>query len=210
MGSVRTGSVSPRFGGWTRAAGAARLFGVAGRIGNGGTRGASVLATERLDLERFTLADAPFVVELLNDADFLRFIGDKGVRDDESARAYLRAGPLASYERHGFGLWLVRRRSDGAALGTCGLVKRDALDDVDVGFAFLPEHRGQGYAFEAAAAVLAHARDALGLARVVAVAAAGNERSARLLERLGLRFERTVRLAPGTPPARLFTPGDAT
>ena len=114
-----------------------------------------VLATERLTLRRFTVADAPFTLALLNDPAWLEFIGDKGVRTLEDARDYLRNGPIAMYEREGFGLYLVLRKRGGVPIGMCGLIKRASLADVDVGFAFLPDHRGQGYAHEATAAVLA-------------------------------------------------------
>ena len=149
-----------------------------GRLGWGGGAVGSpagiVLRSVRLVLREFEPGDAAFVLELVNEPPFREFIGDKGVRSLEGARAYLRDGPLASYARHGFGLWLVERRGGGEALGMCGLLKRDALPDPDIGFAFLERHWGRGYAFEAASAVLAHARDALRLPRVVAVTAVGN------------------------------------
>lgn len=165
-----------------------------------------VLTTPRLALDELTGADATFLVALLNDPDFLRYIGDRGVRTEDDARRYLEKGPVDSYRRLGFGLWLVRRREDGERLGICGLLKRDTLDDVDLGFAFLPQFRGQGYARESAAAVLAHARDVLGIARVVAIASRDNDASARLLEAVGLRFERLVRLGVESPEVALFVP----
>ncbi len=165
-----------------------------------------VLTTPRLALDELTDADASFLVALLNDPDFLRYIGDRGVRNEDDARVYLAKGPFDSYRRHGHGLWLVRRRDDAERLGICGLLKRDTLDDVDLGFAFLPQFRGQGYARESAAAVLAHARDALGIARVVAIASRDNDASARLLEAVGLRFERLVRLGVDSPELALFVP----
>ena len=156
---------------------------------------ASVLETPRLILRRFSLEDAAFVFGLVNDPAWLEHIGDRKVRTLEDARAYLRRGALAMYETMGFGMYVVTLKESGEAIGTCGLVKRDGLDDVDIGFAFLPQYRGQGFASESAAAVLGHAR-ALGLKRVVAIVSAGNHRSIRLLERIGLTFERMVKL-PG-------------
>jgi RimJ/RimL family protein N-acetyltransferase len=153
-----------------------------------------ILATERLDLRRFTVADAPFILVLLNDPAWIEFIGDKGVRTQEDARNYLRSGPIAMYEREGFGLYLVERRRDRTPIGMCGLIRRPSLTDVDIGFAFLPDHRGQGYAHEAAAAVLAYGRDALGLQRIVAITSPGNVRSATLLEKLGMTLKKTVML----------------
>ncbi len=98
----------------------------------------NVLSTERLILRRLTTGDAEFIFELLNDPDFLRFIGDKGVRSLDDARGYILSGPVASYAQHGFGLWLVELKGSNTPVGICGLLKRDALDDVDIGFAFLP------------------------------------------------------------------------
>lgn len=165
-----------------------------------------VLITPRLALDELTDADANFLVALLNDPDFLRFIGDRGVRTETQALRYLADGPCASYRRVGFGLWLVRRLDDDERLGISGLLKRDTLDDVDLGFAFLPQFRGQGYARESGAAVLAHARDVLGIARVVAIASRDNHASARVLEAVGLRFERLVRLGVESPEVALFAP----
>jgi len=165
------------------------------------------LATERLRLRPFDLGDAAFALRLLNEPGFLRHIGDKGVRTLEDARAYLADGPLASYARHGFGLLAVVPRAGGEPLGMCGLLKRDVLPDPDVGFALLAAHEGRGYAFEAASAVLADARERLGLARIVALVAPDNARSIRLLERLGMFPEGAVRLAEGDAPCRLFALG---
>lgn len=165
---------------------------------------APVIETERLVLRRLTLDDAGFILGLLNEPSFLRFIGDKGVRTLDDARAYIGDGPMASYERHGFGLYLTSLRESGEPIGICGLVKRAALDDVDVGFAFLPRYWSRGYASEAASAVLAYAKRALGLARVAGITDPENAGSIRVLEKLGLEFVGMVRLAEGTPEVRLF------
>lgn len=166
--------------------------------------GSVVAETERLTLRRLTVEDAPFILELVNDADWLRYIGDKGVRNLEDARRYIESGPMESYARHGFGLFLVGRRPAGTPLGMCGLIKRDGLDDVDVGYAFLPRFRGCGYAAEAGAAALRFAREGAGLKRVVAITTPDNARSIRVLERLGFSFERMVRLTPESHDVRLF------
>ncbi len=154
-----------------------------------------VLETERLTLREQTLEDAEFILGLLNQPSFLRHVGDKGVRTLEDARGYLENGPIDSYRRLGLRV----------PMGICGLIKRETLDDVDVGFAFVPEFWSQGYAFESASAVLAHARDALGLERIVAVVSPDNQASIRLLEKLGLRFERMVRLSEDEPEIKLFS-----
>ncbi len=168
-----------------------------------------VLETERLELRRFTLDDAPFVLQLLNEPSFLHFIGDRGVRDLQQARTYVRERILRSYEQFGFGIYLVELKSSAEPIGTCGLVKRDGLKDVDIGFAFLPRHWSQGYATEAAAAVMRYGLDDLGLPRIVAVANADNERSFRVLEKIGLRLERPLSLAGIEADLRLFVPSDS-
>jgi len=148
-----------------------------------------IAETERLRLRPFHESDAPMVLELLNDPAWLRFIGDRKVRSLDDARDYVRK-LSGGYERNGFGLYLVERKDDREPLGMCGLVKRDTLRDPDLGFAFLARHRGAGYAEEAARATLAHAKSDLGLPRLAAIATPDNERSARLLERLGFARER--------------------
>jgi RimJ/RimL family protein N-acetyltransferase len=163
-----------------------------------------LIETPRLGLRELAVGDAAFMNELLNDEHFLRNIGDRGVRSEADARRYLLDGPIASYRTHGFGLWLVQLKQGGEALGICGLVRRAGLDDVDVGFAFLPRHWSRGYAREAAAAVLRHAREVLALRRIVAITDPGNEASARVLESIGLAFERMVRLTPEAKALRLF------
>ncbi|MEP6621800.1 MAG: GNAT family N-acetyltransferase [bacterium] len=163
-----------------------------------------VLESDRLVLRRITEDDALFLLELLNDEAFLRFIGDRGVRTEDDARAYARNGPIASYQRHGFGLLLTALKDDNTPIGICGLLKRDTLEDVDVGFAFLPAFRTRGYAFEAVTAVLSYARGTLGLSRVVAIVNADNERSRKLLMRAGLQFERLVQQESDGPSVELF------
>jgi [ribosomal protein S5]-alanine N-acetyltransferase len=155
-----------------------------------------LLETPRLRLRDLDDGDAGFILRLLNERGFLRFIGDRGVRNLDDARRYIASGPRASYERHGFGLWLVERKQDGVALGICGLLKRDVLEDVDIGFAFLEEFAGQGYACEAARQTVETARSQFGLDRLVAITHPDNRRSLRLLDRLDFRFERKVAL-PG-------------
>ena len=155
-----------------------------------------VLQTERLRLRRMTPEDAPFMLGLLNDPAWHRFIGDRGIRTVEGARDYIIKGPMDMVARLGFGFDVVELRENGYPIGVCGLAKRDFLDDVDIGYAFLPQYGGQGYAIEAAQGVLAHAKE-LGLQRIVATVRPDNSASIRLLEKLGLRFASTIE-APDT------------
>lgn len=151
-----------------------------------------IASTKRLILRHFVLDDAPFILKLVNEPTWIQFIGDRNVHTLSDAQKYLTDGALASYQHHGFGLYLVQLRSDGTPIGTCGLVKRDGLSEVDIGFALLPLFTGHGYAFEAATAVLEHARTDLGLMRLVAITAVDNERSMRLLQKLGLQYEKRI------------------
>ena len=165
---------------------------------------AHVLETERLILRRLTVEDDAFIFELLNDPAWLRFIGDKGVRTREDARDYIRKGPMAMYERVGFGLYLTERKGDGVPIGLCGLIKRDSLEDVDLGFAFLPEFRKQGYAHESASATLVYGKSVFGLKRIVAIASPDNSRSTLLLEKLGMKFLKAVKLAQDEDEVSLY------
>ena len=163
-----------------------------------------VLQTARLVLDRFTTDDAEFVLALLNEPSFLRFIGDRGVRTVEDARNYIIEGPVHSYERFGFGLYLVRLRNGGVPIGMCGLLRRETLEDADVGFAFSPAFWGNGYARESAAAVVEYAMRDLGLTRLVAIVSPENRASISVLEDLGLRFEKTTKLTPEGKDIQLF------
>jgi RimJ/RimL family protein N-acetyltransferase len=150
----------------------------------------TVLETERLILRELTFDDAPFILTLLNDPSFLRYINDKNVRNLEDARQYMLNGPIASYARNGFGLYLVELKDTAVPIGLCGLLKREELPDPDIGFAFHPDYWGKGFAYESASAVMNDARERLGRRRVLAIVMPDNETSIRLLEKLGMRFER--------------------
>lgn len=164
----------------------------------------ATLTTARLKIRPLTLADAPFVVTLLNDPAFIRNIGDRGVRSETDARDYLTAGPLASYVEHGFGLNAVELSSGHEPIGICGLLQRIELPSPDIGFAFLPPYRAQGYAFEAAAAVKADAQERHGIDTILAIVNPDNAPSIRLLERLGFEFERLFRFAAEGRDLKLF------
>lgn len=163
-----------------------------------------VLETKRLRVCRLSVDDAGFILKLLNEPSFIQNIGDRQVRTIDEARAYILKGPVASYVKHGFGLWLVETKESGARIGICGLLKREVLEDVDIGYALLPEFWSKGYALESASAVLSYAREELGLKRVLAVVNANNQSSIRLLSKLGFEFEKMVRLSADAPEIKLY------
>jgi [ribosomal protein S5]-alanine N-acetyltransferase len=163
-----------------------------------------VLETERLILRHLTVKDSEFMLELLNDPSWLQFIGDRGVRTVDDARNYILQNLVAMYDRLGFGLYLTKLKGEGVPIGICGLVKRDYLEDVDIGFALLPNFRGKGYAYESASAVMEYGKRTLGLNRIVAIASPDNYASAKLLEKLGFNFERMVKLSDDGESVNLF------
>lgn len=163
-----------------------------------------VLETDRLILRQMSVDDADFMLGLMNDPSWLRFIGDRGVRTREDARAYILKGPIDMYDRLGFGMYLTELKEEGVPIGICGLVKRDFLADVDIGFALLPAFWGQGYAYEAAAAVMERGKAVLGLKRIVAITNPENQSSIKLLEKLGFKFDRMIRATADGPEIRLF------
>lgn len=153
------------------------------------------ITTERLTLRPFTLSDAEFIVDQVNQPSFIQNIRDVGVRTLADAEKYLENGPIASYEKNGFGLLAVILNDTAQTIGMCGLIKRDELEDVDIGYAFLPAYWSRGYAVESAKAVLTHAKDRLGLKRVVAIVDPQNTGSIRVLEKIGMTFEKMVKLS---------------
>ena len=163
-----------------------------------------VLQTERLSLRWLHAGDAAFILELVNEPSWLRYIGDRGVATLEDAENYIRNGPVEMYRRLGFGLYLVELKEAGQPLGICGLIKREALEDVDLGFAFLPRYWGRGYAFESAAAVVGHGKLVFGLSRIVAITSQDNDPSAKVLAMLGFRLERMLRLDPDGEELKLY------
>ena len=152
----------------------------------------SILQTSRLIVRKFTTDDAPFMLQLLNDPTWIRYIGDRNVHTIEEAEKYLLDGSLKNYQNHGFGFYMVCHRESGAPIGTCGFTKRDFLSHPDFGFAFLPEYTGQGYAIETAVATMAYAEEVLKLERLVAITLPDNIRSIHLLIKVGFRFEKAI------------------
>ena len=155
------------------------------------------LITERQIIRPFVVEDAPFILRLLNEPSFIENIVDKGVRTLPQAEDYLRQGPLASYATHGHGLWMVQHRVTGAPMGMCGLIKRETLPEIDLGYAFVPEFWGLGFAQEAAAACVAFGWEQLRCEGILAIVSPGNRPSIRLLEALGFVAQGRMELAPG-------------
>jgi RimJ/RimL family protein N-acetyltransferase len=156
-----------------------------------------VIETDRLILRWVEEKDAEFIYALLNEPGWLKYIGDKGIRTLEDARNYIQNGPRAMYEREGFGLFLTELKEDHTPIGLCGLIKREGLEDVDIGFAFLSGYQSQGYAYEAASGTLEFAKN-LGLKRIVAITTKDNDSSCRLLEKLGMELDGFVTLPNDT------------
>ena len=155
----------------------------------------TILETHRLLLREFELSDANFIVKLVNSPNWLEFIGDKGVKTIDDAIQYLEDGPIKSYKKNGFGLWLVELKDSKLPIGMCGLIKRETIENVDIGFAFLPQYSGQGYGFEIASATMSYAKNNLGLDKVIAITDSNNIASIGLLNKIGLSFEKTLALS---------------
>lgn len=149
--------------------------------------------------------DAEFVLRLLNEPAFLQNIGDRGVHDVDQAHAYIQTRIAELEDNHGRGMYLIELRDGALPIGICGLLKRESLPDVDLGFALLEDHGGKGFALEAASAVVGYARESLGLLRLLAIVSPANPRSAKLLEKLGFVSEGLVRLGPDDGELLLFS-----
>ena len=163
-----------------------------------------ILQTDRLRLRRLTPGDATFIFELVNEPSFIENIGDRNVRSEEDAVRYIQNGPMASYERYGYGLYKVELKQTSTPIGICGPLKRETLDYPDIGFAFLPRFWGQGYALESSSAVMNYSREVLGLNEIAAITTPTNERSIKLLEKLGFKFQCLKSLADDASPIKLF------
>lgn len=164
-----------------------------------------IAETSRLRIRHLLAADAAFICQLLNEPSFIENIADKGVRTELDALHYMAEGPVKSYQQHGYGMFLVESNASRQPLGLCGLLFRDFLQETDIGFAFLPQYWGQGYAYEAAAAVMHFGYSKLNLKRIVGLTSAGNITSVKLLNRLGLRFEKMVLMSPSKEYVQLYS-----
>jgi len=164
-----------------------------------------ILETERLVLCELNLMDVEFILELLNTPAWLEFIGDKNVHTLKDAENYLKSGPIKSYKMNGYGLWLVLLKDDNEPIGMCGLVNRESLEDIDIGFALLPAYERKGYGYEMASATLIYSKNKLGIEKVVGITDANNTPSIGLLNKIGLYFEKEINITENDS-ALLFSP----
>ncbi|WP_199915441.1 GNAT family N-acetyltransferase [Aquimarina spinulae] len=167
-----------------------------------------ILETERLSLREFSLEDSDFVLELVNSPKWLEFIGDRNVRTQAEAKGFLENNLIQSYKENGFGLWVIVLKETGTSIGMCGLVNRDTLEDIDIGFAMLPEHLGLGYGYEVANATMNYAKNTLHLDKIVGITNPNNIASIKLLNKIGLRFVKTIELSEKDTVLFFSTPTD--
>ncbi|WP_377890490.1 GNAT family N-acetyltransferase [Alkalihalobacillus sp. R86527] len=164
-----------------------------------------IIETDRLILRLLTIDDAAFILKLLNDPTWKQFIGDKGVNTLEDARNYILTGPITMYSQLGYGLYLVELKESKIPIGLCGLIKRESLEDTDIGFAFLSEYQSKGHAYEAASATLSYGCNQLNLKRIVAITSKDNELSSKLLKKIGMNVEQVITPADGSEELDLFS-----
>lgn len=174
-------------------------------VNNGDDIPMMVLETERVILRWLCVDDCHFILNLLNQPSFIQYIGNRGVRNLSDARLYIESKFVESYKRFGFGLYLVELKECKTPIGICGFVKRDTLPDADIGFAFLPQYWSQGYAFESARAVFDYGKNILGFKRILAITTKDNDASGKLLTKVGLKFERMIKLSDEEDESKLFS-----
>ena len=162
--------------------------------------------TERLVLYEMTSDHAGCLYKLMNDSAWLQFIGDSNINSVEAAKDYITFKIRASYEEFGFGFYLTSLKEDDTPIGVCGLVKRPSMEHVDVGFAFMPDYRKKGYGYESASAIIDYAKSELDIDYIVAITDLDNIGSIKLLEKLGLKFEKVMQLDGEGKQCRLFVP----
>lgn len=166
-----------------------------------------ILETERLILREIVETDDAFVLDLLNQPSFIEYIGNRNVHDLEQSREFIETRYRKSYADNGFGLYAVELKETGETIGMCGLVKRDGLPDADIGFAFLPQFEKKGYALESAEAVMKYGREVLKLGRVLAITSQNNESSMKLLNKLGFKFDKLIKLPNDSEEINMFVSG---
>jgi RimJ/RimL family protein N-acetyltransferase len=166
----------------------------------------SLLATKRLFLSEFDINDAPFLFQLMNDPDWILNIGDREINSIEDAEKFISNKFFKSYKENGFGFYMIRLLENNSPIGICGLINRQGLKHVDIGYALLPRFRGKGYAFEATESLYEYGHNKLKIDVIVAIVNSDNNKSIALLEKLGLHFEKMITLPNDTKEIKLFSP----
>ena len=164
-----------------------------------------IIETERTILREVTETDAAFILDLLNQPSFIKYIGDRNVRSVKQAREYIESRFTGSYKQFGFGMWAIELKENKTPIGICGFVRRETLPDADIGFALLPQFERRGYAFETAAATMRYGREELNFKRTLAITSQNNEASVRLLEKLDFKFERFIKISDDAEEVKLFS-----
>ncbi|MEA3285961.1 MAG: GNAT family N-acetyltransferase [Candidatus Marinimicrobia bacterium] len=164
-----------------------------------------ILNTSRLKLRQIHLSDADFMLELLSSPSWKEYIGDRKVNSIAEAEAYILSKVIPSYEKFGFGFYMIITRADQTRIGICGLIRRAGLEDADIGFALLPAFEGRGFALEAAQAMLDYGIKVHALERIVAITVNHNRRSITLLEKLGMNYEKMIKLPDDNEPLMLYS-----
>ena len=166
-----------------------------------------ILKTNRLKLLEFEKSDSQFILELLNEPAWIEFIGEKNVHTINDAESFIEHNLIPSYKKNGFGLYAVKLKDDNTPIGMCGLLNRPGLSDIDLGFASLSKYQRLGFAYESSIAILNYSKTVLKINKVVAITNSNNTASAKLLEKLGFRFDKLIDLSDdGKDICKLFTP----
>lgn len=165
----------------------------------------TLINTDRLSIRYIKVEDFNFIFRLLNDPSWIKYIGDKGIKTEDDARNYIQTGPLQMYKNFGFGLYLVTLKETAVPIGLCGLIKRPSLENIDLGYAFLPEYTGKGYAFEATKAVLQYGKEQLTIDKIVAITTIDNLSSEKVLLKLGFTFDSLIKEKNEAEQLKLFT-----
>jgi [ribosomal protein S5]-alanine N-acetyltransferase len=165
----------------------------------------TIIDTNRLVIRNITEQDFNFIFRLLNEPSWIKYIGDKGIKTEDDAKNYIQTGPLQMYKDFGFGLFLVTLKENGVPIGLCGLIKRPSLENIDLGYAFLPEYTGKGYAFEATKAVIQYGKEQLSIDKIVAITTIDNLNSEKVLLKLGFSFDSLIKEKNASEELKLFT-----
>ncbi|RUO80196.1 RimJ/RimL family protein N-acetyltransferase [Idiomarina tyrosinivorans] len=165
----------------------------------------TLFETQRVTVRQLSLNDAEWLLALFNSQGFIRYIGDREIRTVAQAKRYIQQGPLKSYQETGLGLYAVEAQTTATPVGVVSLLKRDYLEHIDVGYAMLPEHQGQGYALAATAGLIDYARWRFALSQIDAISQADNQASIMLLQRLQFRYQETIQLPGSDDPVARFS-----